>query len=76
MFGWTRSIRWPLDPILCGNSFRPAPEILSKNDRTQLEQRRNETVRLLLQEASQHCEIAVLGEFDEPEWVVEPRDPH
>jgi hypothetical protein len=38
-----------------------------------MERRRDETVRLLLQEASQHCEITVLGEFDEPEWVVEAR---
>jgi len=44
----------------------------SKAARDTMEQRRDETVRLLLQEASQHCEIAVVGEFDEPEWVVDP----
>jgi hypothetical protein len=48
----------------------------SKADRDAMERRRDETIRLLLQEASQHCEITVLGEFDEPEWVVEARAAH
>lgn len=58
------------------NSLLAIASWASKADRDAMEQRRDETVRLLLQEASQHCEIAVLGEFDEPEWVVEPRGPN
>jgi len=46
----------------------------SKADRDAMERRRDDTVRLLLQEASQHCEIRVVGEFDEAEWVVDARD--
>jgi hypothetical protein len=30
-------------------------------------------VRAILMEASQHCEIAIIGQFHEPEWVVDPR---
>lgn len=45
----------------------------SKADRDAMDARRDATVRSILGEASQHCEIAILGEFDEPEWVVEPR---
>jgi hypothetical protein len=37
-----------------------------------MEERRDETVRSILREAAQHCEVAVIGEFDEPEWVVNP----
>ncbi len=45
----------------------------SKAARDAMEQRRDETVHSILKEASQYCEIRVIGEFDEPEWVVEPR---
>jgi len=45
----------------------------SKAARDAMEQRRDETVHLILKEAAQHCEIRVIGEFHEPEWVVEPR---
>ena len=44
----------------------------SKSARDAMEGRRNEAVRSILGEAAQHCDIAVIGEFDEPEWVVEP----
>jgi hypothetical protein len=44
----------------------------SKAARDAMEARRDETVHLILREASQHCDITVIGEFDEPEWVVEP----
>jgi heme-degrading monooxygenase HmoA len=44
----------------------------SKASRDAMEQRRDERVHVLLQEAAQHCEIRILGEFEEPEWVVEP----
>jgi len=46
----------------------------SKADRDAMEEHRDDTVRRLLQEAAQHCEISVVGEFDEPEWVVDTRD--
>lgn len=44
----------------------------SKASRDAMEQQRNDSVRTLLQEAAQHCEIRILGEFEEPEWVVDP----
>jgi hypothetical protein len=44
----------------------------SKSARDAMKGRRNEAVRSILGEAAQHCDIAVIGEFDEPEWVVEP----
>jgi hypothetical protein len=37
-----------------------------------MEARRDATVHSILKEASAFCEITVIGEFDEPEWVVEP----
>jgi quinol monooxygenase YgiN len=45
----------------------------SKAARDAMEQRRDETVHSILKEAAQHCEIRIIGEFHEPEWVVEPR---
>jgi heme-degrading monooxygenase HmoA len=44
----------------------------SKSARDAMESRRNDEVRAILAEAAQHCDVAVIGEFDEPEWVVEP----
>jgi heme-degrading monooxygenase HmoA len=44
----------------------------SKAARDAMEEHRDDTVRLILHEASQHCEISVIGEFEEPDWVVEP----
>jgi heme-degrading monooxygenase HmoA len=44
----------------------------SKTARDAMEARRDETVRSILKETSVICEITVIGEFDEPEWVVEP----
>ena len=45
----------------------------SKAARDAMEKRSDETVRRILREASQHCDIVVIGEFDEPEWVVDPQ---
>jgi quinol monooxygenase YgiN len=45
----------------------------SKAARDAMDQQRDELIRALLQEASQYCTINVLGEFEEPEWVVNPR---
>lgn len=44
----------------------------SKSARDAMESRRNEAVRSILEEAAQHCNIEVIGEFDDPEWIVEP----
>ena len=44
----------------------------SKAARDAMEARRDETVRSILKETAAFCEINILGEFDEPEWVVEP----
>ena len=37
--------------------------------------RRNETVRAILEKHATHCEITVIGEFEEPEWAVLPGQP-
>jgi hypothetical protein len=47
----------------------------SKVSRDAMEQRRDPVVRSILDEAAQHCDIVLLGEFEEPEWVVEPGQP-
>jgi quinol monooxygenase YgiN len=44
----------------------------SKAARDAMERRRDPAVRAILEEAAQHCDITLLGEFDEPAWVVEP----
>jgi hypothetical protein len=43
-----------------------------KADRDAMEARRDPAVAEILKEAAQHCDIRIVGEFDEPEWVVEP----
>jgi heme-degrading monooxygenase HmoA len=47
----------------------------SKASRDAMEQRRDQAVRAILQEAGQHCEVRIIGEFDEAEWVVDPARP-
>lgn len=44
----------------------------TKDSRDAMEKRGNHIAAAILKEAAQHCEIRILGEFDEPEWVVEP----
>lgn len=44
----------------------------SKASRDAMERRRDPMVRSILDQAAQHCDIVLLGEFEEPEWVVEP----
>jgi heme-degrading monooxygenase HmoA len=44
----------------------------SKASRDAMETLRNPMVTASLQEAAEHCEIRILGEFDEPEWEVLP----
>jgi antibiotic biosynthesis monooxygenase len=47
----------------------------SKASRDAMEQRRDPVVRSILSEAAQHCDIVLIGEFEEPGWVVEPGHP-
>jgi len=44
----------------------------SKAHRDAKDDRRSETVRAILEKHAQHCEITVIGEFEEPEWSVLP----
>ena len=59
-----------------------APDVLlaiaswdSKAHRDAKDDRRNETVRAILEKHAAHCEITVIGEFEEPEWAVLPDQP-
>ena len=45
----------------------------SKAARDGMERQRDETVQSILKETSRYCEIKIIGEFDDPAWVVEPR---
>lgn len=45
----------------------------SKANRDAMEKRRDPAVAAIVSEAAQHCEIRLLGEFEEPEWVVDPK---
>lgn len=44
----------------------------SKAHRDAKDDRRNETVRAILEKHARNCEITVIGEFEEPEWAVLP----
>jgi quinol monooxygenase YgiN len=44
----------------------------SKAHRDAMEAHRDPAVHAFLKEASEHCEINIIGEFDSPQWVVEP----
>lgn len=44
-------------------SSRDAAEPLWRDD---------ETARAILQEAASHAEVSIIGEFEEPDWVVLP----
>ena len=44
----------------------------SKASRDAMEQRRDPAVAAILREAAQHCDIRLIGEFEEPQWVVDP----
>jgi quinol monooxygenase YgiN len=45
---------------------------VSKAHRDAKDDRRDETVRAILDMHSKNCEITVIGEFEEPEWSVLP----
>ena len=44
----------------------------SKASRDAMEGRRDPRAEALLREAAQHCEVRVIGEFEEPDWIVDP----
>ena len=44
----------------------------SKAQRDAKDDRRDATVRAILQRHAQHCETRIIGEFEEPEWCVVP----
>jgi quinol monooxygenase YgiN len=48
----------------------------SKAHRDAKDDRRDETVRAILEKHAANCEIRVIGEFDEPEWIVLPDVDH
>ncbi len=47
----------------------------SKAHRDAKDDRRDETVRAILERHAAKCDIRVIGEFEEPEWVVLPEQP-
>ena len=47
----------------------------SKAARDAKDDRRDETVRRILDKHAETCDIRVIGEFEEPEWQVVPEDP-
>ena len=44
----------------------------SKGARDQKDDDASETVRKIMEKHARHCEITVIGEFEEPEWQVVP----
>ena len=47
----------------------------STSHRDAKDDRRDETVRAILEHHAQNCEVTVIGEFEEPEWSVLPTAP-
>lgn len=45
----------------------------SKAHRDAKDDRRDDIVRAILERHAEKCDIRVIGEFDEPDWVVLPR---
>ncbi len=46
----------------------------SKAARDAKDDRRDELVKSILEKHARHCEVTIIGEFEEPEWVVLPPD--
>ncbi len=46
----------------------------SKAARDAAEQNKDERVRAIIAEQAEFVEVSVIGEFEDPEWVVEPGD--
>jgi quinol monooxygenase YgiN len=43
----------------------------SKAERDAMESQHDPTVKAIIAQAADHCHIRLIGEFEEPEWVVE-----
>ena len=54
------------DPITGASDWR------SKADRDAKDDDRDATVRAILAKHAKTCEITLIGEFEAPEWVVQP----
>ena len=48
----------------------------SKAHRDAKDDRRDATVRAILEKHAKYCETKLIGEFDDPEWSVLPEDAH
>ena len=46
----------------------------SKAQRDAMEANENEFVREIIAEQAQFCDVRVIGEFEDAEWIVEPRE--
>jgi len=46
----------------------------SKSERDRAENARDPRVQAILDQQARHVEVRILGEFEEPEWVVLPPD--
>lgn len=46
----------------------------SKDARDLKDDDASETVRKIMEKHARHCDITVIGEFEEPDWKVEPPD--
>jgi hypothetical protein len=44
----------------------------TKVHRDAMEARHDLAVAAIVRESAQHCDIRLVGEFEEPEWVVNP----
>lgn len=44
----------------------------SKRDRDAMEGKHDQTVAAIIRSAAPYCDIRVIGEFEDPEWVVMP----
>ena len=61
-----------LAPAISGDCVLAIAHWDSKAARDQKDDRRDATVRAILDKHAQTCEITVIGEFEEPEWQVVP----
>jgi quinol monooxygenase YgiN len=44
----------------------------SKAERDAMERRHDPDVKAIIAEAAQHCDIRLIGEFEDPDWEVKP----
>lgn len=71
VFGSTIKVLRYQFTIIPFSSARARPQKVHSH-RDAKDDRRDETVRAILDMHAKHCEITVIGEFDEPQWSVLP----